>query len=63
MARSRRPEVMADAAYEILTRPARDCTGNTLLAEDVLREAGIEDFSRYRYGDTSEQDLQADLFL
>ena len=30
MARARRPEVYADAAYAILTRPSRECTGNTL---------------------------------
>jgi citronellol/citronellal dehydrogenase len=61
MARSRRPELYADAAYEILTRPARECTGNTFLCEDVLASAGITDFSRYAYVDGA--DLQADLYV
>ena len=44
---SRTPEVYADAAYEVLTRPAREYTGQTLIVEDVLRDAGVTDFSRY----------------
>ncbi|UUZ61483.1 SDR family oxidoreductase [Nocardioides sp. B-3] len=35
---SRTPEIVADAAIEIVTRPARECTGNTFLDVDVLRE-------------------------
>ena len=61
MARSRRPELYADAAYEVLTRPARECTGNTFLCEDVLVEAGVTDFSRYAYVDGAE--LQTDLYV
>jgi citronellol/citronellal dehydrogenase len=38
---------MAEAAYWILTQDSRQVTGRSLLAEDVLREAGIGDFSRY----------------
>ncbi len=44
---SRKPEIVADAAYEILTRDARACTGNTFIDEEVLREAGVTDFSGY----------------
>ena len=40
MARSRRPELMADAAHAIVTRPSREVTGNLFLAEDVLAEEG-----------------------
>src|SRR5437867_4696777 len=36
MAVSRKPELYADAAYAVLTRPSRECTGNTYLCEDVL---------------------------
>jgi citronellol/citronellal dehydrogenase len=61
MARARRPEVYADAAYEVITRPSRECTGNTYLCEDVLVEAGVTDFSRYAYVDGAE--LQADLYV
>ncbi|KAA0273466.1 MAG: NAD(P)-dependent oxidoreductase [Acidobacteria bacterium] len=47
MARSRTPEVMADAAHAILTRPSHGCTGNFFLAEDVLVEEGATDLGRY----------------
>jgi citronellol/citronellal dehydrogenase len=60
MARARRPEIVADAAHAILTRPARECTGNFFLDDDVLREEGVTDFSPYRYG---EGELGLDLFL
>lgn len=61
MQRSRRPEVYADAAYEVLTRDSRECTGNTYLCEDVLVEAGVTDLSRYAYVDGAE--LQVDLYV
>jgi citronellol/citronellal dehydrogenase len=63
MARSRRPEIMADAAYEIFTRPAAECSGNFFIDDEVLAEAGTTDLSGYRYGDTSEADLAPDLFI
>jgi citronellol/citronellal dehydrogenase len=44
---SRRPEIVADAAHAILTRPARACTGNFFIDEEVLRTEGITDFERY----------------
>ena len=47
MARSRKPEVYADAAYVVLNKPAREFTGNTLLCEDVLVESGVTDLSVY----------------
>jgi len=45
--RTRRPSIMADAAHAILTRDARTTTGNFFLDDEVLREAGVTDFSRY----------------
>jgi citronellol/citronellal dehydrogenase len=62
MARSRRPEIVADAAHAILTRPAAGCTGNTFIDDEVLAAAGVTDLAAYRYGD-SDDDLQLDLFL
>ncbi|WP_125079322.1 SDR family oxidoreductase [Mycobacterium sp. P7213] len=47
MARSRTPEIYADAAYAIVTKPAREYTGNSLLCEDVLVDSGITDLSVY----------------
>jgi citronellol/citronellal dehydrogenase len=58
---SRRPEIVADAAHVILTRPARECTGNFFLDEDLLRQAGVTDFSKYRY--SSDGELLPDLFI
>ena len=61
MRRSRTPEIVADAAYVMLTRPAREFTGNFCIDEAVLAEAGVTDLERYRVDPTTE--LQGDLFL
>jgi citronellol/citronellal dehydrogenase len=61
MAASRRPELYADAAYAVLTRPSRECTGNAFLCEDVLAEEGVTDFDAYAY--TPGATPQADLFV
>ncbi len=45
--RCRRPEIVADAAHAILSRPSRTTSGQFLIDEDVLRSVGIEDFSSY----------------
>jgi citronellol/citronellal dehydrogenase len=63
MARSRRPEIMADAAHAIFCRPSGECTGNFFIDDEVLAEAGTTDLSGYRYGDASEEDLAPDLFI
>ncbi len=47
---SRTPEIMADAAYAILNRPARECSGNFFIDEEVLRAEGVTDFSIYAAG-------------
>jgi citronellol/citronellal dehydrogenase len=44
---SRKPAVYADSAYAVMSRPARDFTGNTLLCEDVLLDSGVTDLSVY----------------
>jgi citronellol/citronellal dehydrogenase len=61
MARSRKPEIMGDAAHAILARPPMERTGQELIDDEVLAEAGITDLSPYQYGDGSE--LQPDIFL
>jgi citronellol/citronellal dehydrogenase len=61
MARSRTPEIVADAAHAILTTPPADRTGRALIDDDVLAEAGVDDLSPYAAGDGS--DLQLDLFV
>lgn len=59
--RSRKPEIVGDAAHAILTRPARDCTGNFLIDAIVLAEEGVTDLSSYAVDPTSEAIL--DFFL
>ena len=49
--RSRSPQIIADAAHVILTRPARECTGNFFIDEEVLRDEGVTDFSGYGFDD------------
>jgi citronellol/citronellal dehydrogenase len=44
----RRPEIVADAALEIVTTPPAELTGRALLDEDLLRERGVTDFTQYR---------------
>ena len=44
----RKPEMMADAAYAIFRRPARQCTGNFFIDDTLLHEEGVRDFARYR---------------
>jgi citronellol/citronellal dehydrogenase len=43
----RRPEIVADAAHWMRTRPARQYTGPFAVDEDVLRQAGITDLAPY----------------
>lgn len=61
MRRSRRPEIVADAAYEIFTRPSREATGNFYIDDEVLAEAGVTDLAPYSYVENAE--LQLDGFL
>ncbi|RJK97051.1 SDR family oxidoreductase [Vallicoccus soli] len=60
--RSRTPEVVADAAWELLTRPGWS-TGGFHVDEDVLRAAGTSDLSRYLAPGAREEDLATDFFL
>ena len=61
LANGRKPEIMADAAHAVLTKPARGFTGKFLIDDEVLREAGIKDLSRYAVDPA--QPLLPDLFL
>jgi citronellol/citronellal dehydrogenase len=59
--RSRKPEIMADAAYIVLTRDSREATGNFFVDEEVLVAEGITDLDAYSFEPGSE--LIQDLFL
>ena len=58
---SRTADIMADAAYAILTKPSHSCTGNFFIDEAVLRAEGVTDFGRYAV--TPGGPLMTDLFL
>ncbi|KKC25214.1 SDR family oxidoreductase [Sphingomonas sp. SRS2] len=49
VAASRKPEIVADAAYIVLNKTARHFTGQFLIDEEVLRAEGITDFSDYAH--------------
>ncbi len=61
MKQSRTPAIMADAAYAVLTRDASTCNGNFFIDDEVLAEAGVEDFDQYAVDLT--QPLLPDFFL
>jgi citronellol/citronellal dehydrogenase len=62
VARSRTPQIMADAAHAVLVRDSRSCTGHFSLDEDVLAEQGVADLDRYR-AVPGGPPLETDLFL
>lgn len=47
MKMSRTPEIVADAAYYILSKPSSSCTGNSFIDETVLAAEGITDLGNY----------------
>jgi citronellol/citronellal dehydrogenase len=59
--RSRKPDIVADAAYMVLKKNAAECTGNFFFDEDVLREEGVTDFTPYAVN--PEQPLMLDIFI
>ncbi|WCL82283.1 NAD(P)-dependent oxidoreductase [Saprospira sp. CCB-QB6] len=61
VSQSRTPEIVADAAYFILQRPAAECTGNFFLDDEVLMFEGVQDLSQYAVD--SSQKLMPDLFI
>ena len=61
--KARNPQIMADAAHWILTQPSRRITGRFFLDDEVLRNAGVTDLSRYRQPGVEESDLMPDFFL
>jgi citronellol/citronellal dehydrogenase len=48
MAMSRKPEIMADAAYRVFQKPAKSFTGHFLIDDSFLAGEGVTDFEQYR---------------
>ncbi len=61
MRASRRPEILADAAYLIFIKPAREFTGRFLIDDTSFAENCVTEFDRYRVDPT--QDLAVDFFV
>jgi citronellol/citronellal dehydrogenase len=61
MRRCRKPEIMADAAYGIFNKPARQFTGNFLIDDSFLYGEGVRDFDPYRVDPS--QSLMPDFFV
>jgi len=59
---SRTPEIVADAAHTILTKPSAEVTGNFFIDDEVLAAAGVSDFAKYRLAER-EADLQLDFWV
>jgi citronellol/citronellal dehydrogenase len=57
---SRSPDIMADAAVAILSRPGTDVTGRCFIDSQVLTDAGAADLSRYGGGDDPILDIFVD---
>ena len=47
MKASRKPEILADAAYVIFNKPSKECTGNFFVDDEVLIASGKTDLSEY----------------
>jgi citronellol/citronellal dehydrogenase len=58
---SRTPDIIADAAHVIVTKTAREFTGNFCIDDTLLAEHGVTDFDRYRVDPSV--DLQVDFFV
>jgi citronellol/citronellal dehydrogenase len=61
MGKTRKPEIVADAAHAIFSSPSRELTGRFLIDDSFLAEQGVTDFDRYRVDPT--QPLGQDFFL
>ena len=61
MKMSRTTDILADAAYYILSKPSTDCTGNTFIDEAVLAAEGITDLAKYSVVPGAQ--LYTDLFV
>ena len=59
--RSRKPEILADAAHVILSKPSREFSGNFCIDDETLESAGITDLSAYAVDPSAE--LVPDFFV
>ncbi|PSN55793.1 Hydroxysteroid dehydrogenase-like protein 2 [Blattella germanica] len=60
---SRKPEIMADAAYAILCQNSKTCTGNFFIDEDILKKSGVTNLEQYAVDPSNINNLMPDFFL
>ncbi|CAI6365114.1 unnamed protein product [Macrosiphum euphorbiae] len=60
---SRKPDIMADAAYSIITKPYDHYNGQFLIDDEVLKQEGIIDFDQYLSDPANNGNLMMDFFL
>lgn len=58
----RTPEIVSDTVLEILSRDPAKYTGNAVYDEELLREAGLEDFSAYNLTEGDPAPMSAQMF-
>ncbi|AHG00310.1 short-chain dehydrogenase [Halostagnicola larsenii XH-48] len=58
----RTPDIVADTVLEILSRDPAEYTGNAVYDEELLREAGLEDFSEYNLTEGDPAPMSAQMF-
>ena len=63
VSRSRTPQIVADAAMAILTRPASTATGRCFIDDEVLVENGTDDLSSYRVAPGPADDIELDFWM
>ena len=61
MEKARKPDIMGDAAFTILSKDSSECTGNYFVDEELLRSEGITDFSNY--SNVPDSELMPDFFI
>ncbi|HEU5274641.1 MAG TPA: NAD(P)-dependent oxidoreductase [Xanthobacteraceae bacterium] len=61
MRRSRKPDILADAAYAVFAKPAKTFSGHFLIDDTFLAGEGVSDFERYRVD--PREPLQGDFFV
>lgn len=60
---ARKPDIIADAAYAIMIRDSRSCTGNFFMDEDVVKSEGITDLTQYAIEPKNADNLSLDFFI
>jgi citronellol/citronellal dehydrogenase len=63
LSRCRKPEIMADAAYVMLTQDSHAYTGHFGVDDEVLASVGVTDFAKYRHEGVREDELMPDFFV